>query len=445
MENNNINLEKKNKIIKLKNFLSQAIHVTNILIFLSLTIFLPKFISSQVNNKIIHEIAVQQKNFKLGLENLNSKKITSYKNIALITNQTGKTQAGQRNIDFLLSRKANLKKIFVPELGLDGKISAEKHVPDSVDQKTNIPVISLYPGDRTKKLDKNDLEDVDTIIFDIQESGMRHFTYLTTMFQAMDAASEFDKKIVVLDRPNLLGSYTEGPLVEPNLKSLVSYAPIALRHGMTCAELAKYYNKNILKKEANLEVICMSGYKRNGINTAKNLIAALSPNIPSISACHGYSFLGLLGEINPINVGVGTDTPFQIITLPDTVKFPAENWKNFKKILDRYDIESCPCKFFDNKKNSSFIGLKIKINNINTTKSFNLLIEIIKFFKKHHVELRFSKLFDKAVGSKNVREYLEGKISLKNFKNNINNGLLKFYRQARTCILYAPVPATCYL
>lgn len=392
-----------------------------------------------------HKINYKPASFYFGLESLDQYQAKELGKTALITNQTGVGQSGLRNIEILQEKEIDIKKIFVPEHGLDGKINAEENVPSSIDQKTKIPVISLYPGNKTRKLNKNDLEDIDTLIFDMQDSGMRHYTYITTMFQAIESAAEFGKKIVILDRPNLLGLPMEGPIVENGFYSNVSYAQIPLRHSLTIGELALFFNKKVLKNAANLKIIFMKNYQRDGAWAKNCLLAPLSPNITKIESCHGYSFLGILGEVTPINIGVGTPYPFQVILLPDNIKFSMKKWQNLQKILESHNIKSISYRLFDNKKKNYFTGLKLEIIDINQVKSFNVLLDTIKFFKDNKLELSFSKLFDKACGTDKVRLYLDGKISRRSFICSVNKGLSEFYKSAYECFIYKPFPQINYL
>src|SRR5207249_6044556 len=143
--------------------------------------------------------------------------------------------------------------------------------------------------------------ELDCLVFDIQDSGMRHYTYISTLLNTMKIAAEYKKPYIVLDRPNPLGGMMQGPLVQPDLISFISIAPIPLRHGMTIGELAHYFNGHILEKSAILHVIPMHDYNRmNGF--AGTFLHQLSPNLLSLQSCYGYSFLGLLGEVEPFDV-----------------------------------------------------------------------------------------------------------------------------------------------
>lgn len=385
--------------------------------------------------------AMSQINFKLGLENIPDSFLQqlSTSHIGLITNQTGKDQQGNRNMDVLLERGLNITHIFAPEHGLNGITGAEKEIYDGIDQKTNIPVLSLYGNGTGKIISAESLNNIDVLIFDIQDSGMRHYTYISTLLRTMEAAAECNKRIVVLDRPNPLGFRMEGPLVEDDLLSFISIAPIPLRHGMTVGELAWYFNLYILKTPAKLQVITMHNYdRRMGLNNT--LPQPLSPNIQHIQSCYGYSFLGLLGEIEPFDVGVGTPRAFQYILLPATISFAQKKWQALQELLLSYNIKSRPYSHINKKKNQEYAGLALQINDINTLASFPLLLSVLQFFSQAKVPLSYSPMFNKAVGSKEVRKMLEYRLDYNSFIQSIHTQLINFFNNARNTFLYKPYP-----
>lgn len=439
-------MEGSNMVTGVIKILSYVFSMSKILTLLLFVIFLPRMFIGYINTKTYGNIESKNATFRLGLENVTykilkdvSKHGTSHYHVGLITNQTGKDQLGRRNIDVLLAKSIPIKKIFVPEHGLEGNIPAGKGIAKSIDKKTNIPVLSLYPGDKTKILDEAMLKDIDIIMFDIQDAGMRHYTYITTLFQAIEAASKYKKPIVVLDRPSILGAVIEGPLVDSNCKSGISFAPIPIRYGMTVGELALYFNNKINQQKAELHIVPMKGYKRD-CKISNKLLSHLSPNIQSISSCHGYSFLGMLGEIAPFDVGVGSPNAFQVILLEDKIEFSHKNWKNIHNILESFGIKNHFYRFFDKRKNNYCSGLKIRFENINHTPSFKALVSIVKFFKKSGLKLTFSKYFDKAAGTNKLRKYLEDKISWVEFSRHVNKNLYSFYNSASKYFMYKPFP-----
>lgn len=334
--------------------------------------------------------------------------ITTKTPIAIVTNQTGKTSSGERTIDALVRQGYNLKKIFVPEHGLDGQTLAEKHVDDHTCVKTKLPVISLYKGGGNPwGRFSDEVHDIDAILIDLQDAGIRHYTYISTMYRVLEAAAKINKPVIVLDRPNPLGGLVDGPLVDPALISFVGIAPIPLRHGMTMAELALYFNKHVLAHPASLHVVPLAHYNRKGMQGT--LLAPLSPNIASMHALHGYSFLGLLGEISPFNVGVGTRSAFQCIMLPESMNFPQKDWIALSiGLQNKFGIKSTAFGYYDEVKRKRFAGLRLRIADINTLPTIEPLLYVLDFFQNKNVQMSFSALFDKAAGSPCVRGCARG-------------------------------------
>jgi len=387
--------------------------------------------------------------FKLGLEsipttflqNLNASDERPYR-VGLITNQTGKDQLGERNLDLLRQRGLQVTKVFAPEHGYSGTVGAAHEVKDGKDVATGVEIVSLYGSGTGRTINAEHVGDIDVLIFDIQDSGMRHYTYISTLLHAMQAAAEHDKQFVVLDRPNPLGWHMEGPLVDPaiqNIKSFIAAAPIPLRHGMTIGELAWFYNKHVLEKPAKLHVVKMQNYDRRAGLSMYPMIA-LSPNLQTIEACHGYSFLGLLGEIRPFEVGVSTDKAFQAIMLPEKI-FKPHQWKKLETLLAGFGVQSSLLMQREKGKyKKKYHGFHINIADINSTSSFNLLISLLNFFKQEGVTLSFSPFFDRAIGTEAVQNHVMKGRKPELFASKINSDLEGFYAKAIDCFMYEPMP-----
>lgn len=198
--------------------------------------------------------------------------------VALVVNQTsviGKTHL----VDSLMALKVGIRKVFAPEHGFRGKADAGEHVKNSRDTRTNLPIISLYG--KNKKPTTQQLNDVDMVIFDIQDVGARFYTYISTMHLVMEACAENNKKVLILDRPNPNGHYVAGPMLDPRLKSFVGMHPIPIVHGLTIGELAMMINtEKWLKggKSCDLSVIRVKNYSHQ---TPYPLPVKPSPNLPN--------------------------------------------------------------------------------------------------------------------------------------------------------------------
>lgn len=382
------------------------------------------------------------RSFYLGVENMSPDLLEWMRHyrVGVVTNQTGVDQSGRRTVDVLKDKGITVCALFAPEHGINGVIRAEQAVSDTWDEIANIPVISLYSsGAQSKVIKQQTFQDIDIIVFDIQDSGMRHYTYISTLFEVLKAAAAFGKSVVVCDRPNPLGGIMEGPLVEDELKSFISIASIPVRHGMTIGEIALYFNTTVLDVPAKLRVAKMRGYNRvDGI--VGELLKGLSPNIVSKASCHGYSFLGLLGEIKPFHIGVGTDKAFQCIMLPKDLKFPIHKWHAFSVLLDQMQIQNTIYSYFNVDKKQWFEGVRIRIKDINQLQSFSTFMRIVFFFKEAGVPLKCATLFDKAVGTRLVQILLEGGCSKNELVDYVNSSLKNFFNRARHAFLYEPLP-----
>lgn len=383
--------------------------------------------------------------FRLGVENIGSLSIATVvtndsgkMDIGLVTNHTGVTPDGKRTVDVLIKNGYTVRYIFVPEHGLKGMVLAERDVSDCIDETTNIPVISLYGNGAGKMISAQQMEELDCLVFDMQDCGMRHYTYISTLLQTMKLAAQYKKTFIVLDRPNPLGGLMQGPLVEPDLLSFISVASIPLRHGMTIGELARYFNDNVLEEKAQLHVIAMSGYDRS-LRCMNTLLVPLSPNIQTIESCYGYSFLGLLGELSPFDVGVGTPLAFQCILLPESLQISALVWKKLQKKLSSYGVRSSLYGHINIKTKKRNVGVLLDTVEIERLQSFNLFLDIVDILK-NYVEFSFGPSFDKAVGSKKVKEVFAGSLSRKEFLHETQRDLVNFKHQAQKSFLYTPSP-----
>ena len=274
------------------------------------------------------------------------------KNIAIVANQTSKIKSDKKYvhiIDSLLSLNINIKKVFSPEHGFRGIADAGEKVEDGIDLKTGLPIISLHGSN--KKPTINQMKDLDVVIFDIQDVGVRFYTYISTLHLVMEAVAENNKKLIILDRPNPNGHYIDGPILENNFKSFVGMHPIPIVHGMTIGELGIMINKEgWLKNKINcdLKVIPIENYDRNIIY---DLPEKPSPNLPNKKSINLYPSLCLF-EQTPISIGRGTEMQFQIIGNPDWKKTNfnfrpksmsgAKSPKHLNKICNGIDLRNYP-------------------------------------------------------------------------------------------------------
>ena len=243
------------------------------------------------------------------------------KRVALLSNQTGMV-GDKHTLDLMLENGVNVVTIFSPEHGFRGNADAGEHVSSSVDEKTGIPIASLYDG-KSPMPSKQVMDGIDIIVTDIQDVGLRFYTYYVTMINLMDAAVTYNKQFMVLDRPNPNGMYVDGPILDMSLKSGVGRLPIPTVHGMTLGELARMANgEGWLKdsKKCDLTVIPCENYTHQ---TRYTLPIAPSPNLPNMLAIYLYPSMCYF-EGTTVSLGRGTDWPFQVYGHPDMVGYDFE-------------------------------------------------------------------------------------------------------------------------
>ncbi len=235
------------------------------------------------------------------------------KRVGIITNVTGLVN-GVSIVDTLLKLHVNIKKIFGPEHGFRSNTEAGEKVKNNRDVKTGLPIISLYGAN--KKPSKEQLKNIDVLVYDIQDVGVRFYTYISTLCYAMEACAENNKQLIVLDRPNPNGFYVDGPVLTPGFKSFLGLHRVPLVYGMTCGEYAQMANSEGWLKNSvacSLTVIPLKNYDRSA---SYRLPVNPSPNIPNEKAVLLYPSLGLF-EGTLMSLGRGTEMPFQVIGHPD--------------------------------------------------------------------------------------------------------------------------------
>ncbi len=284
------------------------------ILFIIILIFLPISLFSKI---------------KLGIDVLaeNDFEQIRGKRVALLTNFAGRTNTGVLSADLLISESVlentfDFVAILSPEHGLYTTVPAGKKVDDGTYK--GFPVYSLYKD--TRKPTSEIMNEIDVILIDMQDTGVRSYTYLSTMYKTMASAHFYGKKVIVLDRPNPLGGLVvDGGTVEPGRESFVGIIPVSYVHGCTFGELAKMIiQEGWLKNEqgetivCDLEVIPMENWQRwMGWEDTGLTWFPTSPHVPTIAAVRGLASFGIFGELAITSIGIGTTTPFQLIGKPD--------------------------------------------------------------------------------------------------------------------------------
>lgn len=271
------------------------------------------------------------KQVKLGIEVLRDRgfDVLVGKRVGLVTNPTGVDSKLKSTVDILHEApEVNLVALYGPEHGVRGNVHAGDHVDNEVDSRTGIPMYSLYGA--TRKPTREMLEGIDVLVYDIQDNGCRSYTYISTLGMLLEACAEYDKELVVLDRPNPLGGKIEGNLAEVGYISFVSQFKIPYLYGQTPGELALMLNAEAdtanavtgkgvsqdgaLREKCRLTVVPMEGWNHSMSweDTGLEWVVA-SPHVPNGYHSYFYPATGILGEFGFFNIGVGYTMPFQLL------------------------------------------------------------------------------------------------------------------------------------
>lgn len=234
------------------------------------------------------------------------------KRVGLLVNQT--SRVGETHlVDTLISLGVNIVRIFAPEHGFRGDHSAGAHVTDMVDERSGVPIRSIYGNNRRPK--NEDIADLDIVIFDIQDVGVRFYTYISSMHYMMEACAENGKTLMILDRPNPNGFYVDGPVLDLKYQSFIGMHPVPIVHGMTVGEFAMMINGQKWLRNGNLVNLMVITCLNYTHQTKYRLPVNPSPNLPNMSSIYLYPSLGLFEGTN-VSIGRGTDHPFQVVGRP---------------------------------------------------------------------------------------------------------------------------------
>lgn len=231
------------------------------------------------------------------------------KRVGLVVNQTSRAN-DKHLVDLLIDHNINVQTIFAPEHGFRGDHDAGEKFSSSIDEKTGVPLVSIYGKNR--KPAASTMSKLDVVIFDIQDVGVRFYTYISSMHYMMEAAADAGVTFIVFDRPNPNGAFVDGPILEPEFTSFVGMHKIPLMHGMSVGELAQMFQGEgwlNTHKKLDLKIVSLKNYQRT---LAYILPVKPSPNLPNNTAINLYPSLGFF-EATPISIGRGTDFPFQVI------------------------------------------------------------------------------------------------------------------------------------
>ena len=347
------------------------------------------------------------------------------KRVALMVNQSSLVgNTGTHLVDTLLSQGVNIVRLFVPEHGLRGKVDAGKSVQSGMDEKTGLPIVSLY-GQR-KRPTPEMLSDIDLLVFDLQDVGTRFYTYISSMHYLMEACAEEGKTFVVCDRPNP-NDFIDGPILEGDCRSFVGVDPLPVLHGMTVGELALMIDgEGWLRggRTCHVKVIPMAGWSHGDPYT---LPVRPSPNLPNSRAIELYPSLCFF-EATIMSVGRGTAKPFQAIGYPDerfgdTVYTPAV--KIGEDSNPRYKGKRCY--------GTDYTSASLPQRQLS-------LAPLIDYYRKaDSLGLQLinqRQLFDLLAGTKKLREQLSAGLSEAKIRASWQAGLKAFQAKRARYLLY---------
>ncbi|MDE6135937.1 MAG: DUF1343 domain-containing protein [Muribaculaceae bacterium] len=348
----------------------------------------------------------------------------SGKRVALFSNHTG--MVGDRHtLDLLLENGINVVTIFSPEHGFRGTADAGEHVSSSVDEPTGVPIASLYDGGK-RGPKKEVMDAIDVIVVDIQDVGLRYYTYYCTMIDLMNAAAEAGKGVMVLDRPNPNGMTVDGPILDMKYASGVGRLPIPVVHGMTLAELALMANgEGWLRNgaKADLAVVPCENYTHA---TRYRLPIAPSPNLRTMRAIYLYPSTCYF-EATPVSLGRGTDMPFEVYGHPDmkgrTFEFTprsvpgAKNPPQLDKLCHGVDLRTV------GEEEAIAMGLNLEYV-IDAYRDLNMGDEFFRSF------------FELLIGRGDIREMIKSGMSADEIKATWADDVARFREQRRPYLLY---------
>ena len=346
------------------------------------------------------------------------------KRIALYSNHTGLAN-GKHIVDILKENKFDVTTILSPEHGFRGTADAGERVGDSVDEKTNIPIISMYKFGR-EGIDSTTAARFDILVVDIQDVGLRFYTYYITMWRLMDSCAKYGKLVIVLDRPNPNGFYVDGPILDMKYRSGVGWLPIPIVHGMTLGELALMINGEgwlTDKRKCELTVIPCKNYKHS---TLYELPIPPSPNLPNIKSIYLYPSTCFF-EGTVMSLGRGTSLPFQVYGHPD--------YKGSNYSFTPQSISGA--------KNPPLLGQKCYGVDLSDTDDKYIrkqgidLSYVIDAYKNLNIGSKFfTSFFDLLAGCSYVREMIEQGCDADEIKARWQDDVTKFKKQRAPYLIY---------
>jgi uncharacterized protein YbbC (DUF1343 family) len=379
---------------------------------------------------------------RVGIEFLDTEKggVLKGKKVGLVAHGASVDTEGHHTVDVLKKNGVQVVRIFTPEHGLQGRAAAGQKIESGKDPRSGLPLVSLY-GEKNKP-SAEELKDLDALVYDLQDAGVRFYTYISTLLLCLEAAADAGIEFVVLDRPNPLGGErVEGPVSDPRdavAGSFVNMAPGPLVHGLTAGEMARYANAR-REKAAKLTVIPMKGWKRSMVwaDTGRTWVAP-SPNLRSAEAAIAYPGTALIEATN-VSEGRGTEAPFLLIGAPwaDAAALAAISVPGFALEATKFTphaADSAPDpKFKDQECN----GVRVKVTDARAAKPYTLGVALLATLRKSkEFGWRSEGALDRLAGTRKLREALEKDLAVDAIVEADTPALEAFRKERREALIY---------
>lgn len=350
------------------------------------------------------------------------------KNVGVVANQTSvifkdeNEQSHTHIVDSLLALNIKVTKVYSPEHGFRGTADAGEYIENGVDEKTGLPIFSLYGKNR--KPPKEFLKDIDVMLFDVQDVGVRFYTYISTLHYVMETSAELNIPVIILDRPNPNGHYIDGPILESDVKSFVGMHPVPIVYGMTIGEYGKMINgEKWLENgiQCDLTVVPLKNYT---YNTEYDLPIKPSPNLPNATSINLYPSVCFF-EGTTLSCGRGTEMQFQVFGAPflpkETFDFSFTPEPNFGAKTPKHQGELCYGRDLRTIKRLNEVRLDWLIEAYNATPDKNTF---------------FNDFFKKLAGTTKLQEQIEQGMSDADIKETWKQGLESFKETRQKYVLY---------
>lgn len=296
-----------------------------------------------------------------------------------------------------------------------------------------LPLVPIILDETNKKNNETVMRASSLCVIDFVLNSIEDSYSYGLLLRLISQAVALNKDVLIIDRPNLVSTCIEGFTEKSIALQAYDISEIPAHHGMTTAELIRYFNSYLLPKPAKLTIIPIPGYTR----PMQRVQIQLFPDAPKTAY---RTFMQALEHVTPLDVGINNEKQCYRIALPEQASLTKPQWYELRSMLKKWGIQSSYYRYFNQEQSGFYTGLHLSTTYADTFSSLNALIEVLTFLKKTSIDLIFKPEFDKAVGSSLVREYVQGKIEWQEFEAQVNKKLKLFFNKATTAFIYKPYP-----